>query len=69
MLGYTNPVNEFNIGDVVRFGNGKVEWTIVGKGATTGLSLRDAKGRKRGGQTFDVTLVRRSGVTSETEKR
>jgi len=63
-LGYENPVNNFRIGDVVRFGSGKVEWTITGKGATTGLTLRNADGRTRTAQTFDVTLVRRSGVSS-----
>ena len=58
-LGYDNPVHRFDIGDVVRFGSGRVEWTITGKGATTGLSLRDERGRTRSGHTFQVVLVRR----------
>lgn len=59
MLRYDNPVSEFHIGDIVRFGNGKVEWTIVGKGATSGLSLQNEAGRRRSAQAFDVNLVRR----------
>jgi len=59
-LGYdSNPVSQFRIGDVVRFKSGTVEWTIAGKGATSGLSLKDGRGRRRSGQAFDVVLVRR----------
>lgn len=59
-LGYDNPVHRFDIGDVVRFGSGRVEWTITGKGATTGLTLRNAQGRTREGHTFQVQLVRKA---------
>lgn len=55
---YDNPVAEFNVGDTVRIGSGKVEWKIVGKGATSGLSLENAAGRKRNAQSFEVSLVR-----------
>lgn len=58
MIGYSNPSSYFRIGDVVRIGNGRVEWTIVGKGATSGLTLRSASGRNRCASAHDVTLVR-----------
>lgn len=61
MIGYSNPVNDFRIGDVVRIGAGRVEWTIVGKGATSGLSLRSENGRNRCANAHEVTLVRRAG--------
>lgn len=64
MLGYENPVNDFQIGDVVRFASSKIEWTITGKGATTGLTLRRGQGRNRYAHTFEVTLVRRAEVSS-----
>jgi hypothetical protein len=60
VLGYNNPVNEFQIGDVVRVGRGQFEWTITGKGATTGLTLKNEHGRTRYAQTFDVTILRRA---------
>jgi hypothetical protein len=53
------PATEYEIGDVVRVGSGKVEWTIVGKGATSGLTLENAAKRKRHAQAFEVSLVRR----------
>jgi hypothetical protein len=58
MIGYSNPVSDFEIGDVVQLGNGRVEWTIVGKGATSGLALKNARGVSRSAQAFDVTLIR-----------
>lgn len=58
-LGYENPVNRFRIGDVVRIGSGEVEWTITGKGATTGLTVKNDEGRSRSTRTYDVTLLRR----------
>jgi hypothetical protein len=54
---YENPVHWFDIGDVVRIGNGSTEWTVDGKGATTGLALKNKSGRKRIAHTFEVTLV------------
>jgi len=60
MIRYSNPVNDYAIGDVVRIGNGRVEWTIVGKGATSGLSLKSPQGRPRSAQAFDVHLIRRA---------
>jgi hypothetical protein len=60
MIAYSNPVNDFAIGDVVKVGNGKVEWTIVGKGATSGLSLKNAQGRSRSAQAFEVRLIRKA---------
>lgn len=59
MFKYDNPVTEFAEGDVVRIGSGKTEWTVVGKGATSGLSLKNAAGRQRYAQSFEVSLVRR----------
>jgi hypothetical protein len=53
-------VHQFKIGDVVRVGAGRVEWTITGKGATTGLTLKNEQGRTRYSQAFDVTLLRRA---------
>lgn len=58
---YENPVTQFEVGDVVRYGSGKVEWKVVGKGATTGLALENAAGRKKYAQTAEVSLVRRGG--------
>jgi hypothetical protein len=57
-LGYENPVHQYRVGDVVRIGSGKVEWTIVGKGATTGLSVKNETGRTRSTSTHEVTLIR-----------
>ncbi len=59
-LGYENPVHRFRVGDVVRIGNGKVEWTIIGKGATSGLTVRNARRHTRSTSTYDVTLLRRA---------
>lgn len=56
-LGYSNPVNDFRIGDVVRIGRGQVDWTITGKGATTGLTLRNDAGRTRTAHTFQVSAL------------
>jgi hypothetical protein len=64
MIGYSNPVSDFAIGDVVQVGNGKVEWTVVGKGATSGLSLKNSQGRSRSAQAFEVRLIR----TAETDR-
>lgn len=58
MIGYENPVSRFVVGDVVRIGNGQVEWTITGKGATSGLTLRSPEGRMRTAQAFNVSLIR-----------
>lgn len=57
-IGYENPSSRFQVGDVVRVGTGRVEWTIVGRGRTAGLSLQNEQGRKRYAQAYDVTLVR-----------
>jgi hypothetical protein len=55
---YHNPVNDFDIGDTVHFTSGSILWTVVGKGATTGLTLRSNRsGRERGAHTFDVVKV------------
>lgn len=54
---YDNPVSHLQIGDVVRFRRGTVNWTIIGKGATTGLTLRSEHGRIRTASTFDVSLA------------
>lgn len=59
-LGYENPVHRFRGGDVVRIGSGKVEWTITGKGATSGLTVKNKAGRTRSTQTFDEALLRRA---------
>lgn len=54
--------HDFQIGDVVSFpGRRSVEWTIVGKGATSGLSLESPQGRRRYAWTHQVTLVRSRG--------
>lgn len=57
---YENPVSQFNIGDIVRIGRGRIEWEIAGKGATSGLSLLSPAGKVRHAQAFDVSLVRRA---------
>ena len=59
MIGYENPVYRFEVGDMVRIGKkGATMWTVVGKGATTGLALKNESGRKRSADTSEVTLVR-----------
>lgn len=58
---YSNPVHDFNIGDIVRIGKGRVEWEVVGKGATSGMSVRNARGLERSAQAFDCTVIRRAG--------
>lgn len=58
MIGYENPVHRYDVGDVVRVGKGTTEWTVTGKGATTGLTLENASGRTRTAHVFEVEIVR-----------
>jgi hypothetical protein len=59
VIKYENPVHRFDIGDIVRIGNGKVEWEVISKGATSGMAVKNARGLQRSVQAFDVTLIRK----------
>lgn len=69
MSTYQNPASLYQTGDVVRVGRGSVEWTVTGKGATSGLALRNAAGRRRSAQAFEVALVRQAPALSSPPRQ
>lgn len=54
----SDPTAEFGVGDVVRIGTGRLEWTVVKKGEV--LLVRTSNGSQRTIQTADATLTRRA---------